>query len=185
VSRLQARKALRGAGLLSTVEAAVAGASVEVQDYWADASHFHRDHPALLEMTGDLGLMSERTWTRSSWRPRRSPDVRVPLQIPPGLVGDDTIHAAKGRWAAASGIRWREGRPEVEGGFESLTATLLTGVCRGALAWTDNAAILNFAAGTTQKVQLWQAGAVYDITPFGPPTGSAPTRSASPTPRPR
>jgi hypothetical protein len=102
--------------------------------------------------------------------------IRIPLELPAGLNGDDTIYGAQGRWASGDKARFRNGRPQVDGGWESLTATLLTGVCRSAFPWTDNNAILNVAFGTHQKVQLWQSGQTYDITPFGPPTllGSSP-----------
>jgi hypothetical protein len=49
-------------------------------------------------------------------------------------------------------------------------STLLTGVCRAVFPWTDNAAILNIAFGTHSRLQVWQGGALYDITPYGPPT---------------
>ncbi|RAK54893.1 hypothetical protein DJ017_10320 [Phenylobacterium soli] len=51
------------------------------------------------------------------------------------------------------------------GGWESLTASKLTGVCRTAFPWTDNAAVLNIAFGTHSGLQLWQGGAMFDITP--------------------
>jgi hypothetical protein len=53
---------------------------------------------------------------------------------------------------------------------------LLTGVCRAVFPWTDNSAVLNIAFGTHSKLQVWQGGALYDITPFGPPTASGPAR---------
>lgn len=85
------------------------------------------------------------------------------------MNGDDTVYGASGRWQASSLVRFRNGRAQVDGGWESLTATLLTGVCRLAFPWTDNSAILNIAFGTHSKLQLWQGGVLYDITPFGPP----------------
>ena len=92
------------------------------------------------------------------------------MDLPPGLNGDDTIYGAQGRWESGSLVRFRNGRAQVDGGFESLISTLLTGVCRAVFPWTDNSAVLNIAFGTNSKVQLWQGGALYDITPFGPPT---------------
>ena len=52
--------------------------------------------------------------------------MRIPLEAPAGLVGDDTRLAAEGRWADGSNVRFRLGRPQVIGGWESLTSTLLT-----------------------------------------------------------
>lgn len=95
--------------------------------------------------------------------------MRQDLALPPGFYGDDTTYAAKGRWADGSNVRFRLGLPETIGGWESLTADLLTGVCRTVFPWKDNAEILNVAFGTHSKLQLWKGGGLYDITPYGPP----------------
>jgi hypothetical protein len=101
------------------------------------------------------------------------------------LNGDDTIYGAEGRWGDCNNVRFRLGRPQIIGGWESLVSTLLTGVCRAVFPWTDNAAILNIAFGTHSKVQLWQGGALFDITPFGPPTplGTDPLATTNTTAR--
>jgi hypothetical protein len=91
--------------------------------------------------------------------------MRIPIDLPPGLIGDDTSYAASGRWADGSNVRFRLGRPQVIGGWESLTTTLLTGVCRNAFPWTDNNAILNIAFGTHSNLQVFDDGTLYDITP--------------------
>lgn len=64
-----------------------------------------------------------------------------------------------------SNVRFRLGKAQATGGWESVTQTLLTGVCRAVLPWTDNTATLNIAFGTHLKLQLYQGGMVYDITP--------------------
>lgn len=91
--------------------------------------------------------------------------ARVPLDIPPGLNGDDTAYAAAGRWADASNVRFYRGRPQVIGGWESLTADLLTGVCRSAFNWTDLQTSLNVGFGTHSNLEVWIGGGLYDITP--------------------
>jgi hypothetical protein len=91
--------------------------------------------------------------------------MRVPLDFPVGLNSDDTALAASPSWVDSSGYRFRNGKAEAKGGFESVTSTLLEGVCRWVLPWTDNAATLNIAFGTHLKLQLYQGGMVYDITP--------------------
>lgn len=85
--------------------------------------------------------------------------------MPPGLNGDDTTFAASGRWADGSNVRFWRGRPQVIGGWERLVSTALTGTCRSAFGWTDNSANLDLAFGTNSNLQLWQGGALYDITP--------------------
>ncbi len=93
--------------------------------------------------------------------------MRIPLDIPPGLNADDTSFAASGRWADASNVRFWRGQPQVIGGWERLTDSLLTGVCRSVLAWTDRAALLNIAFGTHSKLLVWRGGGLYDVTPAG------------------
>lgn len=91
--------------------------------------------------------------------------MRIPLELPPGLNGDDTSFAGSGRWSDGSNVRFRLGRPEVIGGWEALMTPTLSGVCRAAFPWTDNAATLNVAFGTHSHLQVWQDGALHDITP--------------------
>jgi hypothetical protein len=56
VTPLQARKALRIAGLIDQVDTAVAAATPEIKDAWGYASLIHRDNPALLTIAASLGL---------------------------------------------------------------------------------------------------------------------------------
>lgn len=95
--------------------------------------------------------------------------MRVPLEIPPGLNGDDTSFAASGRWRDGSNVRFREGFPEVIGGWERLVSTALTGVCRAIFPFKDNTEVLNVAFGTHKALQVWKGGGLFDITPLGPP----------------
>jgi hypothetical protein len=91
--------------------------------------------------------------------------ARVPLAIPAGLNTDDTSFASSPAWSDMDGARFVEGRPQVKGGWESVVTTLLTGVCRSILTWTDTAATLNVAFGTNSNLALFQGGALFDITP--------------------
>lgn len=52
VSRFQARRALKDAGVFDTVEAAISQADEFTQDAWADAQEFRRDS-ALIVMLGE------------------------------------------------------------------------------------------------------------------------------------
>ena len=92
--------------------------------------------------------------------------MKFTLELPPGLVGDDTAFAASGQWRDGSNVRFRLGRPEVVGGWERLMSTPLTGVCRSVFPWTDNAGVLNIGFGTHSKLQLWRGGALFDVTPI-------------------
>ena len=90
---------------------------------------------------------------------------RVPLDVPVGLNSDDTALAASPSWVDGSNFRFRNGKAEIKGGWESVTQTLINGVCRSVFPWTDNAATLNIGFGTHNHLQLYQGGMVYDITP--------------------
>ena len=91
--------------------------------------------------------------------------LRIQLELPPGLNGDDTTFAAAGRYADCSNVRFWLGRPQTINGWELLTSTALTGVCRSVFPWTDTSANLNIAFGTNSKLQLWYDSTIYDITP--------------------
>jgi hypothetical protein len=90
---------------------------------------------------------------------------RTFFDLPPGLKTNDTAFAASPAWADGSNVRFVEARPQTIGGWESISATLLTGVCRAAFAWSDNSNTLNLGFGTHSKLQLFQGGGIYDITP--------------------
>lgn len=91
--------------------------------------------------------------------------MKIPLECPPGLNGDDTTYAGAGRWADGSNVRFRLGRPETIGGWERLMREPLTGVCRGVFPWTDNAGVLNIGFGTHSRLAVWRGGVLSDITP--------------------
>lgn len=93
--------------------------------------------------------------------------ARVQLTLLPGIDSVDTSYAEKGRFRANSNTRFWLGKPQVIGGWQSATATLLTGVCRALMAWTDLSGNLNVAAGTHTNLEVLQNGVLYDITPSG------------------
>lgn len=90
---------------------------------------------------------------------------RTALKIPPGIFSDDTVHAAAGRWADGSNVRFRLAMPQVIGGWEALTADTVDGVCRWIFPWGNNSNQLQFAFGTHTALQVWVGGGLYDITP--------------------
>jgi hypothetical protein len=56
VTPLQARRALRAAGYLAQVEAAIAEADDDTQDAWRYAQQIERAHPFLTAIAAQLGL---------------------------------------------------------------------------------------------------------------------------------
>ena len=91
--------------------------------------------------------------------------TRITIAVPAGLNSDDTAFASSPAWVDGSNVRFRDGKAEAKGGFESVTQTLLNGVCRWVQPWGDTTGTLNLGFGTHTHLQLFQGGMVYDITP--------------------
>ena len=91
--------------------------------------------------------------------------MRIALDLPPGLNSDDTAFAAAPSWRDCSNVRFRLGRAETIGGWESVTSSTLTGVCRTAFAWTDNSSLQHLGLATHSKLYVWKSGDLADITP--------------------
>jgi hypothetical protein len=93
--------------------------------------------------------------------------MRIGLDIPPGIVSDDTTFSSSGRYEDGSNFRFWRGKPQAIGGWLALTPSLLTGVCRTAFAWADNSAQQNIAFGTHSALMVHVGGALFNITPAG------------------
>lgn len=93
--------------------------------------------------------------------------MKISLDIPPGVVTDDTKFAAAGAWSDCDKVRFWRGRGQVIGGWEKFITTQLMGVCRTVFPWTDTAGNLNVAYGEHNGLELSYGGALYDITPVG------------------
>lgn len=86
---------------------------------------------------------------------------------PPGMISDDTVFAAPGRWANGSLARFFADGWQIKGGWERLTLENLGGVCRAVHTWTDTVNVLDVAFGLHNGLKVWQGGLVFDITPAG------------------
>lgn len=91
--------------------------------------------------------------------------MRVPFDPPPGVFTNDTTFAKAGRWSDCDNMRFVDGKAQARGGWESVVATLLSGVCRSVFSWTDNLGTPTLAFGTHATLELYQGGGLYDITP--------------------
>ena len=93
--------------------------------------------------------------------------MKFPLEIPPGIASDDTTFSSP-RWSDGDNVRFWQGKPETIGGWvDYINGATLTGVCRNILAYgkTSGGAIIAF--GTHSALEVFQGGALYDITPAG------------------
>ena len=94
---------------------------------------------------------------------------RISLDIPPGIVADDTAFAVGGAaWKDASNVRFWRGKPQLRGGWEKLTASTVSGKCRGLFQWSDNAGRTNVAFGTNTNLYVLRDATLSDITPGSP-----------------
>ena len=91
--------------------------------------------------------------------------MRYPLDIPPGINADDTKSSYPGTWSDGDSVRFWFGKPQPIGGWESITTSLLTGVCRSILPWVDNDNLVNIAFGQHDQLSVYRDNALYNITP--------------------
>lgn len=93
----------------------------------------------------------------------------VALDIPPGIAPGVTPQDARGRWWRASQVRWRAGRMQPVGGWQSIVEAQLPAPARAMLAWRADNGTRWLAAGTATGLYAFDGGTLYDITPVGLP----------------
>lgn len=88
------------------------------------------------------------------------------IQLIAQVVKDESELAAKPYYVNADKMRSVSGKMETIYGQELVSATALTGICRGAFAWTDLTRLDWAAFGTHLRLQVIdQDGNIYDTTP--------------------
>ena len=93
----------------------------------------------------------------------------MPLQkilFKPGVNRENTRYTTEGGWYEGDKIRFRQGNPEVIGGWERLSADTYLGVCRSLWNWVTLGGDNLIGIGTNLKFYLAQGGVFYDITPI-------------------
>jgi hypothetical protein len=93
----------------------------------------------------------------------------MPLQkilFKPGVNKENTRYTTEGGWYEADKVRFRQGNPEVIGGWEPFSAGTFQGVCRSLWNWTTLGGDNLIGIGTNLKFYLAQGGVFYDITPI-------------------
>ena len=93
----------------------------------------------------------------------------MPLQkilFKPGVNKENTRYTTEGGWYEADKIRFRQGNPEVIGGWEPLSAASYQGVCRSLWNWVTLGGNNLIGVGTNLKFYINQGGAYNDITPI-------------------
>jgi len=93
----------------------------------------------------------------------------MPLQkilFKPGVNKENTRYTTEGGWYEADKVRFRQGNPEVIGGWEPYSAATYQGVCRSLWNWVTLGGNNLIGVGTNLKFYLNQGGLYNDITPI-------------------
>jgi hypothetical protein len=93
----------------------------------------------------------------------------MPLQkilFKPGVNKENTRYTTEGGWYECDKIRFRQGNPEVLGGWEPFSAANYQGVCRSLWNWVQLDGTNLVGVGTNLKFYIAQGGLFYDVTPI-------------------
>jgi hypothetical protein len=84
----------------------------------------------------------------------------------PGVNRENTRYTTEGGWYECDKIRFRQGNPEVIGGWQQISGNTFVGTCRSMWNWTTLNNLNLLALGTNLKFYIENGGAYYDITPI-------------------
>ena len=93
----------------------------------------------------------------------------MPLQkilFKPGVNRENTRYTTEGGWYECDKIRFRQGNPEVIGGWERFSTNTFLGVCRSLWNWVTIAGANLLGVGTNLKFYIVRGSDFNDITPI-------------------
>jgi hypothetical protein len=93
----------------------------------------------------------------------------MPLQkilFKPGVNRENTRYTTEGGWYECDKIRFRQGNPEIIGGWTRLSTNTFLGVCRSLWNWVTLAGPNLLGLGTNLKFYIEKGGVYNDITPI-------------------
>jgi len=93
----------------------------------------------------------------------------MPLQkilFKPGVNKENTRYTTEGGWYECDKIRFRQGNPEIIGGWQQISANTFLGVCRSLWNWVTLQNFNLVGVGTNLKFYIEKGGAYNDITPI-------------------
>jgi hypothetical protein len=88
------------------------------------------------------------------------------IQFKPGVNRENTRYTTEGGWYECDKVRFRQGNPEVIGGWTRISANTFLGICRSLWNWITLVGQNLIGVGTNLKFYLEQGGAYNDITPI-------------------
>jgi len=93
----------------------------------------------------------------------------MPLQkilFKPGVNRENTRYTTEGGWYECDKIRFRQGNPEVIGGWERISSSTFLGICRSLWNWVTLDNLNLVGVGTNLKFYIESGGGYNDITPI-------------------
>jgi hypothetical protein len=93
----------------------------------------------------------------------------MPLQkilFKPGVNRENTRYTTEGGWYECEKVRFRQGNPEVIGGWSIFANSTFLGICRSLWNWITLAGANLVGVGTNLKFYILKGNAYYDITPI-------------------
>lgn len=93
----------------------------------------------------------------------------MPLQkivFKPGVNRENTRYTTEGGWYECDKVRFRQGNPEIIGGWQRISANTFLGVCRSLWNWVTLGNLNLVGVGTNLKFYIERGGQYYDITPI-------------------
>lgn len=97
----------------------------------------------------------------------------------PGVNRENTRYYNETGWYESEKVRFRQGSPEVIGGWKPLTIDTYQGVCRALFDWTTLGSAKIVATGTNLKYYVETGAKFYDITPITNTTTGTATFAAT------
>ena len=93
----------------------------------------------------------------------------MPLQkilFKPGVNRENTRYTTEGGWYECDKIRFRQGNPEMIGGWQRISSATFNGICRSLWNWVTLGSANLIGLGTNTKFYISNGGLYYDITPI-------------------
>jgi hypothetical protein len=93
----------------------------------------------------------------------------MPLQkilFKPGVNRENTRYTTEGGWYECDKIRFRQGNPEVIGGWQRISSATFLGICRSLWNWVTLSNLNLVGVGTNLKFYIESGGGYNDITPL-------------------
>ena len=88
------------------------------------------------------------------------------LVFRPGLNRENTRYYTESGYYDCDKIRFRQGTPEVIGGWTKYSNQTFLGVCRSLWSWVTLSAVTLIGVGTNSKFYISKGGNYYDVTPI-------------------